>query len=75
MKPDETGKYILESSVVTYAPSATVLYLLRQSRPVKPASLTFLGVGGVIHPQSATVVSAAVNTKLKKDSTPDFFDV
>ena len=40
---DEAGKYILESSVVTYAPSATVLHLLRQSRPVKPASLTFLG--------------------------------
>src|SRR4029453_7901756 len=27
---DETGKYILESSIVTYAPSATVLHLLRQ---------------------------------------------
>jgi len=73
---DEAGKYILESSVVTYAPSATVLHLLRQSRPVKPASLTFLGVGGVIHPQSATVVSAATgSTKPMKDSTFDFFDV
>jgi len=52
---DETGKYVLESSVVTYAPSATVLHLLRQSRRPPSVRLTFLGVGGVIHPQPRTV--------------------
>ena len=32
---DSEGRFVLESHVVTYAPSATVLYLLRESRPAR----------------------------------------
>jgi CHAT domain-containing protein len=43
------GKYLLESHVVTYAPSATVLYLLRNRRPSERTTRNFLGVGGVVY--------------------------
>jgi CHAT domain-containing protein len=46
---DSEGKFVLESHVVTYAPSATVLYLLRESRPTHSAMRSFLGVGGVAY--------------------------
>jgi len=42
------GKYLLESSVVTYAPSATVLQLLRLRQRSQPP-LPFLGVGDVAY--------------------------
>ncbi|MEP7274614.1 MAG: BlaI/MecI/CopY family transcriptional regulator, partial [Acidobacteriota bacterium] len=46
---DSEGRFVLESHVVTYAPSATVLYLLRESRPAHLATRSFLGVGGVAY--------------------------
>src|SRR5438552_4188572 len=46
---DPQGRYFLESHVVTYAPSATVLYLLREPRSLKRANRDFLGVGGVVY--------------------------
>jgi CHAT domain-containing protein len=48
---DSEGRFVLESRVVTYAPSATVLYLLRESTPThpRPAMRNFLGVGGVVY--------------------------
>jgi CHAT domain-containing protein len=48
---DSEGRFVLESRVVTYAPSATVLYLLRASTPThpRPATRNFLGVGGVVY--------------------------
>ena len=46
---DSEGRYVLESHVVTYAPSATVLYLLRETRSSDPAGREFLGVGGVVY--------------------------
>ncbi len=56
---DETGKYVLESHVVTYAPSAAVLYLLRQSNRTTEFAGNFLGVGDVLDsgvgPSKATV--------------------
>lgn len=44
---DSKGKYVLESHVVTYAPSATVLDLLRKARPSDSVKMSFLGIGGV----------------------------
>lgn len=41
------GQYWLETHVVTYAPSATVLQLLEGSKPASERPITFLGVGGV----------------------------
>jgi CHAT domain-containing protein len=45
---------VLYSHLVTYAPSATVLYLLRTARSTEQATLPFLGVGDVDHGQQAT---------------------
>jgi CHAT domain-containing protein len=50
---DARGKYVLESQVVTYAPSATVLDLLRKARRSDPAEFNFLGVGGVRYSSNA----------------------
>jgi CHAT domain-containing protein len=44
---DAQGRYLLESRVVTYAPSATVLYLIRNSPMTHAPTLAFLGIGGV----------------------------
>src|SRR2546429_2496399 len=69
---DQEGKYVLESHVVTYVPSATVLHLLRQSRSADRAMpKSFLGIGGVVHSRSV-VVTAKVNgggAASKKDVT------
>jgi len=46
---DSKGRYFLESHVVTYAPSATVLYLLREPRSLNRGPRDFLGVGGVVY--------------------------
>ena len=43
---DGAGKYIAETKVVQYAPSASTLYLLRQQKATV-AGLGLLGVGGV----------------------------
>src|SRR6266849_3134702 len=43
------GNYLLQSSVVTYVPSATVLYFLRTSRKGTVPSLPFLGIGDVVY--------------------------
>ena len=66
------GEYLLESRVVTYAPSATVLYLLRNHRSSEETTRNFLGVGGVSY--SGPVQdgnSSAVNTS----NVADFFGV
>jgi len=70
---DHEGKYVLESHVVTYAPSATVLHLLRQSRSAARATMSFLGVGDVIYPRPAIVTSnTSISTPPKENVTADF---
>jgi len=44
---DPQGRYLLESHVVTYAPSATVLHRIRNSPVTHAPTLAFLGVGDV----------------------------
>ncbi len=46
------GRYVLESHIISYAPSATVLEYVTGHRGLGQPSLTFLGVGGVIYQQS-----------------------
>ena len=48
---DDKGEYLVASHIVTVAPSASVLYLIRTSTPVSQPSLTFLGVGDVQYQQ------------------------
>ena len=43
------GKYVLQSHVVTYSPSATVLYLLRSAQSTPAQEKGFLGVGDVMY--------------------------
>jgi CHAT domain-containing protein len=59
--PDSQGRYLLESHIVTYAPSATVLYLIRNSPMAQPPTQAFLGVGDIQLTQDRT-------TAAKKDS-------
>src|SRR5437660_3582186 len=49
---DGSGRYLVSSHTITYAPSATSLYLVN-SVPRQPAQHTFLGVGGVPYEQNA----------------------
>jgi hypothetical protein len=44
---DLKGRYLLDSHVVSYAPSATVLYLIRNSPMTHAPTLAFLGAGDV----------------------------
>ena len=44
---DKEGRYMVVSHVVTTAPSAMVLYLIRTNRPQKRSPLTLLAVGDV----------------------------
>ena len=60
---DETGEYVLGSHVVSYAPSATALNLMRRMRGLSRAPVTFLGVGGVAYQSSA--LSGATNDKAR----------
>jgi CHAT domain-containing protein len=67
------GKYILETHVVTYTPSATVLHLLRQRHPAERPAMSFLGIGDVIYPRPmATTSNANIDPE---DDGPDFFNV
>jgi len=69
---DLQGRYVLETHIVSYAPSGTVLNLLRSSRSSPQATMNFLGVGGVNYPSSA-VVTARTNDSTA--SSPNLFDL
>jgi CHAT domain-containing protein len=66
------GNYLLESSVVSYAPSATVLQLLRTHKRTA-ATLPFLGVGDVDYsPGPFTASAVAPNSN---DVTRGIYDL
>jgi len=70
------ARYVLETHVITYAPSATVLYLLRESHGANRSAISFLGVGDVIYPHSPVVSSnASASPESSDDEGPDFFSV
>jgi CHAT domain-containing protein len=71
---DRNKGFVLESHIVTYAPSATVLALLRQEPHVDQAKMNFLGVGGVVY-SGAALVTANRNLVSKSDTGTDFFGV
>jgi CHAT domain-containing protein len=54
---DQQGRYVLETHIVSYAPSGTVLNLLRMPRSSRQATMNFLGVGGVNYPSSKVVTA------------------
>jgi CHAT domain-containing protein len=44
---DSNGRYVVESHTITYAPSATGMYLMNSSAPRQRAQQGLLGVGGI----------------------------
>jgi CHAT domain-containing protein len=72
---NEKGDYVLESHIVTYAPSATVLYLLTRSRGQQEFHAAFLGIGDVISPRPPSASRATISTKVSANSGADFFDL
>jgi hypothetical protein len=50
---DSAGRYVLESHIVTYAPSATVLHLLRGSPHEESLPMSMVGVGGATYSGTA----------------------
>jgi CHAT domain-containing protein len=68
------GKYVLESHVVTYAPSATVFHLLRAPRNSDRTRLNFLGVGGVIY-SKAEFVATKGGPSSNKAQAADLFGI
>jgi len=74
---DLKGRYVLESHVVTYAPSGTVLYLIQNSPMTHAATLAFLGVGDVQYgrDQTASNKNSTSSDSASTGAPADPFDV
>ena len=68
------GNYVLESNVVTYAPSATVFTLLREAPGSDRPEMSFLGIGGVRY-SGAALAAASRSLGLNGDAGDGFFGV
>jgi len=71
---NQHGRYVVESHVVTYAPSASVLELLRQSESRKQAQFNFLGVGDVVYSGPAVMSPRGVIGH-ESDTGTDFLNL
>jgi CHAT domain-containing protein len=71
---DRNEEFVLQSHIVTYAPSATVLALLRQEPHVEQAKTNFLGVGGVAY-SGAALLTARRSPVSTSVAETDFFGV
>ena len=69
----DDGRYVLDSHIVTYAPSASVLYLLRR-RSYNHAPLNVLGVGDVPYSSLFTANMAGSSALAKGEEPSDLFD-
>src|SRR5260370_4300911 len=50
---DGSGRYLVYSRTITYAPSASAMYLVNEMTPHQPAKQTLLAVGGIPYDQTA----------------------
>jgi tetratricopeptide (TPR) repeat protein len=50
---DTSGRYLVSSHTITYAPSASAMYLLNSIQTHQPAQHVLLGVGGIPYDQTA----------------------
>ncbi|MGO9273431.1 MAG: CHAT domain-containing protein [Terriglobia bacterium] len=68
------GRYVLESHIVTYVPSATVLYLLRRTQRDHPTTARLLAVGGVPYERAPSILPVKVtdNTPGQASASGDF---
>jgi CHAT domain-containing protein len=74
---DESGGYVLASQVVTYAPSATVLHLLRSQPESSAASVPLVAVGDVPYQGGDSLVASSGNAGRSKSAgtTRGLFDL
>jgi CHAT domain-containing protein len=72
---DAQGRYLLESHVVTYAPSATVLHLIRNSPMARAPTLAFLGVGDVEYSRDRTASNSGSPDSASTVPSADPFDL
>jgi CHAT domain-containing protein len=63
---DEHGRYVVQSHVITYAPSSTTLYLLKSKPFVGKRANALLAVGGVPYSQGGIKLTA-----VERGPTPD----
>ena len=63
---DDNGRYVVQSHVVTYAPSSTTLYLLKSKPFTGKRENALLAVGGVPYSQGGIKLTAA-----ERGPTPD----
>ena len=68
---DDRDRYVIESHIVTYAPSATVLHLLRTSERPTQLAMNFLGVGDVAYSGTGTSAFRA-STAVVRDLGVEF---
>jgi CHAT domain-containing protein len=70
---DQNGRYIVESHVLTYSPSASVLQLLRKSESRKPAEKSLLAVGDVVYSGQAIMTPQGIlSHESRADNGSDF---
>src|SRR6266446_6121317 len=56
---DGSGRYLVYSRTITYAPSASAMYLVNEMTPHQPAQQTLLAVGGIPYDQTADLTKLA----------------
>jgi CHAT domain-containing protein len=54
------GRYLVSSHTITYAPSASAMYLLNSLTPREPAERALLGVGGIPYDKTAELNKLAM---------------
>ena len=69
---DNEGRYVLAAHVVSYAPSATALNLIENSRRRNPAPIMFLGLGGVQY--QPNIANAPSDPRSESQSTTALSD-
>jgi CHAT domain-containing protein len=68
---DGSGRYLINSHTITYAPSASAIYLLNSMTPHQPAQRALLGVGGIPYDQAAEINKLAKMRGYTNDALPN----
>jgi CHAT domain-containing protein/tetratricopeptide (TPR) repeat protein len=67
---DGNGRYLVYSHTITYAPSASAMYLVNSMPPRQPAQKALLGVGGIPYDQTADLNKLAKMRGYTNDTLP-----
>ncbi|HEY6271055.1 MAG TPA: CHAT domain-containing protein [Terriglobales bacterium] len=69
-----SGKFLLQSTAVSYAPSTTTLFVLKEEHISRLAQVTFLGLGGVSYDTRAPMI-ARVSDHITRAVSRGLFDL